>query len=139
MTNEISGIAVYWCKSCQKNHDLGATCPVDLFQADLAFIAGQGWCEYPVGSLENCDRSWFRWFAGEPGYQATDNRLQIQLRLWDWRKHGNTGWSFDISFHAEPPGNLGFMFLKVSGITDVKTIEPNIDRLLRAWRAVCKL
>lgn len=107
----------------------------ESYEADVASVNRCGWSESSVGAHERCDRNWFRWFAGEPPCVGNEGkRLQIQLRLWDWRSQGH-GYSFDMQIQAEPPGELGWMVLKVYEITDVRKIEPNIDRLLRAWRA----
>ncbi len=106
------------------------------YEDDVSFIERQGWSESSVGAHDKCDRNWFRWFAGEPECRGNEGkRLQMQLRLWDWRLHGQTSHSFDMRITADPAGNLGWVELKVYGITDVRLIEQNIDRLLRAWRA----
>lgn len=107
------------------------------YEEAIKIVESLGWAESEPGAHEKCDRNWFRWFSGQPRCQGNlGKRLQIQLRLWDFRPLHS--FSFDLCITAEPPGNLGPMELKVYGINDARKIEPNIDRLLAAWKACQK-
>jgi len=105
---------------------------------ELRIIQSTGWKESTVSAHEKCDRIWFCHFAGEP--ECTHNegkRIQIRLRMWDHRKHGHESIGFDLTITACPPGDNGWCEFMMYGLS-AKDLELNIDRLLKAWRAVQK-
>lgn len=116
---------------------MGATTTHGI-EDELRIVQSTGWAESSVPAHEKCDRIWFRYFAGEP--ECTHNqgkRMQLRLRLWDHRKWGHEAVGFDLNITACPPGDNGWCDFTMYGLT-AKDIEPNIDRLLKAWRAVQK-
>ena len=116
---------------------MGETVAQDI-EKELRIVQSTGWNESTVSAHERCDRIWFRHFAGEPECIHNEGkRMQIRLRMWDHRKHGHEAVGFDMTIIACPPGDNGWCEFMIYGLT-AKDIEPNIDRLLKAWRAVQK-
>jgi len=107
------------------------------FEEEMQTIERFGWQQCKPGAHERCDMIWFRWFAGEP--QCTHNegkRTQIALKLYDHR-HAGHRWGYELNLTACPPGDNGWCCFTMYGL-GINDIEPNIDRLLKAWRAAQK-
>jgi hypothetical protein len=106
------------------------------YDREMAEIERLGWDESRVSTMDKCDRNWFRKFLWEPKDQHNiEKPLQVQLQLWDHRQHGHL-WGYQVHLVGQPLGGIGCVEFMAYSISDVAMIEPNVERLLKAWRAV---
>jgi len=104
----------------------------------IAAVHRFGWTESRVSRSDKFDRVWYRWLIWEPPCADNpDKKLQVQLQMWDNRKYPDGGIRFVVGIRGRPAGaDIGSVEFESYGITDVVMIEPNVIRLVKAWRAV---
>ncbi len=96
-----------------------------------------GWNESTVSVHDKFDHVWYRHFQWEPKCQDnTDKKFFVQLQLWDNRQYPGGDISFCLAIYGRPSGpDIGSIRFNASA-RDIESIEPNVERLLKAWRAI---
>lgn len=96
-----------------------------------------GWSKWNVSRLDKFDHVWYRKFQWEPKCQDNqDKQFFVQLQLWDNRKYSGGRISFCVAIYGRPSGpDIGHITFQ-SSARDIDSIEPNVDRVLKAWRAI---
>lgn len=96
-----------------------------------------GWQKSTVSRMDKFEHVWYRKFRWEPPCQDNlDKEFFVQLQLWDHRKYPNGSLGFVAAIYGRPSGpDIGSIEFKTSCRT-VEGIEPNVERLLKAWRAI---
>lgn len=96
-----------------------------------------GWNKSTVSVHDKFEHVWYRHFQWEPKCQDNpDKRFFVQLQLWDNRPYPGGSIGFCVAIYGRPIGpDIGSIRFQTSA-RDIDSIEPNVDRLLKAWRAI---
>jgi hypothetical protein len=97
-----------------------------------------GWRKSTVSRMDKFEHVWYRYFIWEPKCQDNKEKdLQVQLQLWDNRKYPGGAMGFVVEICGRPSGpDIGSVTFRFGCRGDVENIEPNVERLLKAWRAI---
>jgi hypothetical protein len=108
------------------------------YDAIVEWFAANDWKEWKVSTHDRHDRQWFKKYPGEPMCKTNEPKpLQLRAMLWDHRKSGADHVGLELELHAEPVKDDGWIIIKAHAFDSVDQVPQQIERMLKAWRAVC--
>ena len=115
-------------------------CTTNDYDATVEWFAANEWKEWHVPTHESCDRQWFKGYSDEPMCKTNEPKpLQLRAMLWDRRKYGTNNVGLELELRAEPVKNDGWIVIQAYAFDSVEQVPHQIERILKAWRAMCSL
>ena len=96
-----------------------------------------GWVKGRTAPYELHHESWFKRFPDEPKCATnTPKPLQIRVKVCNNERYHLPGCSIEIDITAE--ADHGWFVLNAYSLDSVEEVPGQVERLLKAWRAIAK-